>query len=180
LLAAGLTGAAGIALTTSTGANGVITVTATNNTGANLASGAALLSFAIASTQDAVVEATENFTVDAGQRDGDGGQPNDHDEHYGQRHGDLVDQRLLFGHRGNVASYTVKLAGTLQASQTATINLAIANISTTSADYANFATAVQTAITGRADLSFNAVTGTLTYTGTGQPDDRPGNQFGCG
>jgi hypothetical protein len=45
LLAAGLTGAAGIALTTSTGANGVITVTATNNTGANLASGAALLSF---------------------------------------------------------------------------------------------------------------------------------------
>ena len=63
LLAAGLTGAAGIVLTTSTGANGMINVTATNTTAADLASGAALLSFTIASTQDTVVEATENFTV---------------------------------------------------------------------------------------------------------------------
>src|SRR5262245_16070450 len=70
---------------------------------------------------------------------------------------------------GNAASYTVHLDGTLQAGETATINLAIANVSTTSADYANFATAVQTAITGRTDLSFNAGTGTLTYTGTGSP-----------
>ena len=67
LLAGGLTAAAaGIVLTTSTGPNGVITVTATNNTGADLASGAALLSFAIATTQDAVVEGTENFTVTLG------------------------------------------------------------------------------------------------------------------
>src|SRR5262245_57522236 len=70
---------------------------------------------------------------------------------------------------GNAASYTVHLDGTLQAGETATINLAIANVSTTSADYANFATAVQTAITGRTDLSFNAGTGTLTYTSTGSP-----------
>src|SRR5262245_63092469 len=70
---------------------------------------------------------------------------------------------------GNAASYTVHLDGTLQAGETATINLAIVNVSTTSADYANFATAVQTAITGRTDLSFNAGTGTLTYTGTGSP-----------
>ena len=63
LLAGGLTAATGIGLSTSTGAGGVITVTATNNTGADLASNAALLSFTIASTQDAVVEATENFTV---------------------------------------------------------------------------------------------------------------------
>ena len=41
-------------------------MTATNTTGADLASGAALLSFAIASTQDTVVEATENFTVTLG------------------------------------------------------------------------------------------------------------------
>ena len=32
-----------------------------------------------------------------------------------------------------------------------------------------FVTAVTTAIAGRADLSFNAGTGTLTYTGTGSP-----------
>ena len=70
---------------------------------------------------------------------------------------------------GNAASYTVHLAGTLQTNETATIHLAIANITTTSADYASFVTAVNTAITGRTDLSFDAGTGTLTYTGTGSP-----------
>ena len=44
----------------------MITVTATNNTGADLATGAALVNFTIASTQDEVVEATENFTVTVG------------------------------------------------------------------------------------------------------------------
>ena len=68
---------------------------------------------------------------------------------------------------GNAASYTVHLAGTLQPGQTATIDLAVADISTTSADYANFAAAVTAAITGRADLAFDPNTGTLTYTGTG-------------
>ena len=63
LLAAGLTAAAGIVLTTSTGAGGVINVTATNTTAADLATNAALLSFTIATTPDAVVEGTENFTV---------------------------------------------------------------------------------------------------------------------
>ena len=63
LLAGGLTAAAGIVLTTSTGAGGVINVTATNTTAADLATGAALLSFTIATTPDAVVEGPENFTV---------------------------------------------------------------------------------------------------------------------
>ena len=63
LTAAGLTAAAGIVLTTSTGAGGVINVTATNTTAADLATGAALLSFTIATTPDAVVEGPENFTV---------------------------------------------------------------------------------------------------------------------
>jgi hypothetical protein len=38
----------------------------------------------IASTQDTVVEATENFTVTLGSATATGGQPNDHDEHYGR------------------------------------------------------------------------------------------------
>ena len=65
------------------------------------------------------------------------------------------------------ASYTVHLDGTLQAGETATINLALANNSTTSADHADFVTAVTAAITGRTDLSFDGTT--LTYTGTGSP-----------
>ena len=55
LLAGGLNPAAGITLTTSTDADGTINVTATNTTAADLATGAALLSFTIATTQDAVV-----------------------------------------------------------------------------------------------------------------------------
>ena len=82
LLAGGLTAAAGITLSNiSTGATGAITVTATNTSGADLATGAALLTFTIATTQDAVVEGPENFTVSLAQRDDDGGHPNDHDDH---------------------------------------------------------------------------------------------------
>ena len=49
---------------------------------------------------------------------------------------------------GNPASYTVHLAGTLQAGETATIDLA-SPTHHLSADYANFVTAVNTAISGR-------------------------------
>ena len=67
LTVAGLTPATGIGLSNiTTDPNGTIHVTATNTTGADLASGAALLSFAIATTQDTVVEGTENFTVTLG------------------------------------------------------------------------------------------------------------------
>ena len=70
---------------------------------------------------------------------------------------------------GTNANYTVHLDGTLQANGTATVHLALADISTTSGDHANFVTAVNAAIGGRTDLSFDAGTGTLTYTGTGSP-----------
>ena len=61
------------------------------------------------------------------------------------------------------------LAGTLQAGETATIDLAVTNLTTTSADYASFTAAVTAGIGARTDLSFNAGTGILTYTGTGNP-----------
>ena len=84
LLAGGLTAAAGIVLSNiSTGASGAINVTATNTTAADLATGAALLSFTIATTPDSAIEGTENFTVTLASARG-GGQPNDHDEHYGR------------------------------------------------------------------------------------------------
>ena len=66
---------------------------------------------------------------------------------------------------GGTAGYTVHLAGTLQAGQTATIDLAVADIDTTGADYASFVTAVNTAIIGRSDLSFDGTK--LTYTADG-------------
>ena len=53
------------------------------------------------------------------------------------------------------------LAGTLQAGETATINLALTDGSTTSADHADFVTAVNTAV-----MAYNAdpaTSGTLSY-----------------
>lgn len=64
LVEGSLDAAAGVTLSgVSTGAAGVITVTATNTSASDLATGAALLSFTIATTADVVVEANETFTV---------------------------------------------------------------------------------------------------------------------
>jgi hypothetical protein len=68
---------------------------------------------------------------------------------------------------GGAASYTVSLAGTLQAGETANINLGLTDLDTTSADYASFAAAVTAAISSRNDLSFTG--GSLTYIGDGNP-----------
>ena len=71
---------------------------------------------------------------------------------------------------GADAKYIVNLAGTLQAGETASIELSIGNIDTTSADYANFVTAVNDAITayaGPGSLAFDGTT--LTFTSDGSP-----------
>ena len=168
LLQAGLSGASGIALSgITTDADGTIHVTATNNTGADLASGATLVTFTIATTQDSVVEATENFSVTLGSATANVTNATvttaitDNDTATWSLTGSASVTE------GNAANYTVHLAGTLGTGVTATINLAIADISTTSADYASFAAAVTAAIGSRTDLAFNSGTGTLTFTGTG-------------
>ena len=61
------------------------------------------------------------------------------------------------------------LAGTLQAGETATIGSAGYQPHRHQRRLCNFVTAVNSAISGRADLSFNAGTGMLTYTGDGNP-----------
>jgi hypothetical protein len=64
LVETGLTGAPGITLSgITTAANGTITVTATNRSGADLAAGSALLSFAIGTIPDAIAEANETFSL---------------------------------------------------------------------------------------------------------------------
>ena len=55
---------------------------------------------------------------------------------------------------GGTASYTIGLSGTLQTGETATINLALNDLSTDSADYAAFEAAVNAAIGARTDLTF--------------------------
>jgi hypothetical protein len=58
-----LVAAAGVTLTTSTGAGGVITITATNRSVIDLGIGVELLNFTIRTTQDQVVEGDETYRV---------------------------------------------------------------------------------------------------------------------
>src|SRR4029079_11671939 len=67
---------------------------------------------------------------------------------------------------GSNASYTVHLAGTLQAGETATIHLALTDGTTTSADHASFAAAVTTGIVRRRHLKSRARTRAPHYPGT--------------
>lgn len=67
LAATNLAAATGVALSgISTDPNGVITATATNSSGTDLATGSALLSFTIPTTDDVLVEGSEAYTVTLG------------------------------------------------------------------------------------------------------------------
>ena len=90
--------------------------------------------------------------------------------HHRHRHGDLVDQRRhraspRAARRATRCSWPARCR---RARRRRSI-WRLTDISTTSADYASFAAAVTAAIGGRTDLSFDAGTGTLTYTGDGSP-----------
>ncbi|NND99662.1 MAG: DUF4347 domain-containing protein, partial [Pirellulaceae bacterium] len=66
---------------------------------------------------------------------------------------------------GASASYTVSMPVSVAVGESASVNLTLLNVSTNSADYANFLDAVDTAIGARTDIV--RVNNTLTYTSTG-------------
>ena len=71
---------------------------------------------------------------------------------------------------GANAKYTIGLAGTLQAGETATVQLTVGNITAIAPDRANFVAAVNTAIanyTGPGTLAFDGTV--LTFTSDGNP-----------
>ncbi|MBN4075522.1 DUF4347 domain-containing protein, partial [Gammaproteobacteria bacterium AH-315-E17] len=76
---------------------------------------------------------------------------------------------------GASASYAVSLSGSdgLTTGESVSVVLSFTDIDTTSADYADFDTAITTAIGARTDLAYDAATNTLTYTspltGTAMP-----------
>ncbi len=63
---------------------------------------------------------------------------------------------------GAVAGYIVSLTETIPAGQTASVDLSLIDIDTSSADYDDFIAAVNTAVASRSDLTFDGTT--LTYT----------------
>ncbi len=62
---------------------------------------------------------------------------------------------------GSSASYTLSLTGAVQSGTSVSVDLALADLTTASADHASFVSAVNAAIASRPELSFNGTT--LTY-----------------
>ena len=65
---------------------------------------------------------------------------------------------------GSAADYTVSLDGVFQAGQVATVDIGLSDIDTTSGDYGSFIAAVNAAVASNPDVTFDPVTGSLTYT----------------
>ncbi len=70
---------------------------------------------------------------------------------------------------GGNAIYTISLDGTAQPGEMVSVDIGLNDLTTSPTDYGSFVTAIEDALLGRADLAFNPVTGTLTYTGDGAP-----------
>lgn len=70
---------------------------------------------------------------------------------------------------GSAASYTVSLSGEYGAGETASIDITLADVDTTSNDYANFVAAVQTAANANGAVTFDGVD-TLTFAAVSDGD----------
>ena len=65
---------------------------------------------------------------------------------------------------GANASYTISLSGSFGEGEVVTVDLNLTDLSTNPSDYANIITAIQDAVSGNPDVTFDPTTGTLTYT----------------
>ena len=68
------------------------------------------------------------------------------------------------GDEGSTPQYTVSLSGAFGVAEVVSVDLSLTDLATNSSDYDDLLAAVSTAVAGNADVTFNAVTGTLTYT----------------
>ena len=65
---------------------------------------------------------------------------------------------------GGIASYRVALDGTLQAGEVVSVELGLNDIDTDSSDHSTLIAAIEAAVAGRPDLTFDPTTGQLTFT----------------
>ena len=68
------------------------------------------------------------------------------------------------GDEGSIAQYTVSLSGAYGAGEIITVDLELTDVSTNASDYADIVAAITDAIDGNPDVTFDPVTGTLSYT----------------
>jgi hypothetical protein len=168
LTAAALTAATGISLSgISTAANGTITATATNTSGADLAVGASILSFSLAATADSIAEGSESYSVSLGGANGSGTVSTTISD------GDGAVIRLIGSPsvlEGANASYAVSLDGVgLGAGQRVTLTLDSATgTATEGVDFAELTAGALTAGSGvtLSGISTDPVTKAVTLTAT--------------
>ena len=65
---------------------------------------------------------------------------------------------------GSTAQFTVSLTGTYGEGEILTVDFGLTDIGTNSSDYADLLAAIEAAVAGNPDVSFNPATGTLEYT----------------
>jgi len=68
------------------------------------------------------------------------------------------------GDEGTAAQYTIALSGTYGNGEVLSVDIGLADIDTNSSDYANVVTAINTAVAGNPDVTFDPITGTFVYT----------------
>ena len=68
------------------------------------------------------------------------------------------------GNEGSATQFTVSLSGAYGEGEVLTVDLGLTDIDTNSSDYADLVAAIQSVVDGNPDVTFDPVTGTLTYT----------------
>ena len=68
------------------------------------------------------------------------------------------------GNEGSATQFTVSLSGAYGEGEVLTVDLGLTDIDTNSSDYADLVAAIQSAVADNPNVTFDLVTGTLTYT----------------
>src|SRR5262249_41670766 len=173
LVSSALTGATNIGLSNiTTDTNGTIHVTATNNTGADLSSGAALLTFTMATTQDSVAEATETFTVTLASTTASVTTPTvttsiiDNDTSTIA----LSQAQATVAEGATTGTYTVSLSGGVGLGAGDSVTFTLDSASGTATEGVDFSALVSSALTGATNIGLSNITtdtnGTIHVTAT--------------
>ena len=68
------------------------------------------------------------------------------------------------GDEGTTAQYTLALSGVFGAGEVVSVDIGLTDTDTNSSDYADLAAAITAAVAASPDVTFDATTGTLSYT----------------
>ena len=126
-------------------------------------------------TADSITEGVEDFSLDLSSATSSTGVAVDVDANSASVTTTIADASVgtaaewsitgpVSGDEGSTPQYTVSLSGAFGVAEVVSVDLSLTDLATNSSDYGDLLAAVSAAVAGNADVTFNAVTGTLTYT----------------